>query len=225
MPLLRDEDAAKLREIFDERLIGDVTLVHYTQWESRLIVPGAAQCPSCKDAQALLEEVSATSERIELEVHDFAAELDEAQAAGIDKIPATLIKGEMSDGRVRFFGLPSGYEFASLIEDIIDVGSGSNDLPLDTLEALRGLQKDVHIQVFVTPTCPYCPAAVRTAHKFAMASEHVRADMVAAGEFPQLSQRYQVMAVPKTVINETASFEGAVPEDTFLQRVLEAAGS
>ena len=66
---------------------------------------------------------------------------------------------------------------------------------------------------------------MRTAHKFAMASEHVRADMVAAGEFPQLSQRYQVMAVPKTVINETTSFEGAVPEDIFLQRVLEVAGS
>ena len=56
-----------------------------------------------------------------------------------------------------------------------------------------------------------------------MASEHVRADMVAVGEFPQLSQRYQVMAVPKTVINETTSFEGAVSEDIFLQRVLEAA--
>lgn len=64
---------------------------------------------------------------------------------------------------------------------------------------------------------------MRTAHKFAMASEHVRADMVAVGEFPQLSQRYQVMAVPKTVINETTSFEGAVSEDIFLQRVLEAA--
>ena len=93
MALLRDEDAAKLREIFDERLAGDVTLVHYTQQESRLLVPGAAQCPSCKDARTLLEEVSATSDRIGLEVHDFAAELDEAQAVGVDKIPATLVKG------------------------------------------------------------------------------------------------------------------------------------
>jgi predicted DsbA family dithiol-disulfide isomerase len=58
-----------------------------------------------------------------------------------------------------------------------------------------------------------------------MVSEHVRGDMVAAGEFPQLTQRYQVMAVPKIVINETTSFEGAVPETMFLERVLEAAGS
>ncbi len=91
MALLRDEDAAKLREIFDERLTGDVTLVHYTQQESRLIVPGAVQCPSCKDAQTLLEELSATSEKIELEIHDFAGEIDAAEAAGVDKIPATLV--------------------------------------------------------------------------------------------------------------------------------------
>lgn len=152
MALLRDEDAAKLREIFEERLTGDVTLVHYTQQESRLIVPSAAQCPSCKDASTLLEELSATSDRITLEVHDFAAEIGEAEAAGVDKIPATLVKGEQSDGRVRYFGLPSGYEFASLIEDIIDVGSGMTDLAPETVEALGGLQKDVHIQVFVTPT-------------------------------------------------------------------------
>jgi alkyl hydroperoxide reductase subunit AhpF len=152
MALLRDEDAAKLREIFDERLNGDVTLVHYTQQESRLIVPNVAQCPSCKDAQALLEELSATSDRIALEVHDFAGEIAAAEAAGVDKIPATLVKGEQSDGRVRYFGLPSGYEFASLIEDIIDVGSGTIDLEAETVEVLRGLQKDVHIQVFVTPT-------------------------------------------------------------------------
>jgi alkyl hydroperoxide reductase subunit AhpF len=151
MALLRDEDAAKLREIFDERLTGDVTLVHYTQKESRLVVP-TSQCPSCRDAKALLEELSATSDRITLEEHDFAEELAEAEAGGVDKIPATLVKGEASDGRVRYFGLPSGYEFASLIEDIIDVGAGASDLSPDIVESLGGLQKDVHIQVFVTPT-------------------------------------------------------------------------
>ncbi|HJW76847.1 MAG TPA: thioredoxin family protein [Thermoleophilia bacterium] len=152
MSLLRDEDAAKLREIFDERLTGDVTLAHYTQQKSRLVVPGAAQCSSCRDARTLLEELSATSDRITLEVHDFAAELAEAEAIGVGKIPATLIKGEESDGRVRIFGLPSGYEFAALIEGIIDVGNGTTDLAPEVVTALGGLQKDVHIQVFVTPT-------------------------------------------------------------------------
>lgn len=63
---------------------------------------------------------------------------------------------------------------------------------------------------------------MRTAHKLAMASPRVTADMIEAGEFPELSQRYSVMAVPKIVINETTSFEGALPESMFVEKVLEA---
>lgn len=152
MALLREEDAAKLREIFDERLKGDVTLVHYTQIAGKLIVPGAATCPACKDTRELLQELADTNDHITLELHDFAAEVDQAAKVGVEKIPATLVTSAASDGRVRYFGVPSGYEFASLIEDIIDVGSGTSELAAETEEALKGLQKDVHIQVFVTPT-------------------------------------------------------------------------
>jgi glutaredoxin-like protein len=222
MALLREEDVAKLREIFTERLKGDVTLVHYTQVASKLIVPGAAICPACEDTRQLLEELAETSEHISLEIHDFGAEVDELAKVGITEIPATIVNGATFTGRVRYFGVPSGYEFASLIEDIIDAGAGASDLAPETEAALKGLSKDVHILVFVTPTCPYCPSAVRMAHKLAMASDRVVGDMIEANEFPELSQRYNVMAVPKIVINETTSFEGAVPEAAFLEKVLEA---
>ena len=79
------------------------------------------------------------------------------------------------------------------------------------------------IQVFVTPTCPYCPAAVRMAHKLAMANPNIYGEAVEATEFPALSQKFYVMGVPKTVINEGAvQFEGAYPEDDFVEKVLEA---
>ena len=94
-----------------------------------------------------------------------------------------------------------------------------------TAAALAALSDDVHIQVFASPTCPYCPVAVRAAHKLAMASERVVADCVVAGEFPHLAQKYSVMAVPKTVINETVSFEGALPESDVVAKVVEAAGA
>ncbi len=50
------------------------------------------------------------------------------------------------------------------------------------------------------------------------------ADAIEAGEFPDLAARYQVMGVPKTVVNERVEFVGAVPEDVFVRHVLEAAG-
>ena len=65
---------------------------------------------------------------------------------------------------------------------------------------------------------------MRLAHHLAVASDLVRADCVEATEFPDLAQRYSVMAVPKTVINDRLSFEGALPEADFIDAVLRAAG-
>jgi hypothetical protein len=64
--------------------------------------------------------------------------------------------------------------------------------------------------------------AVRLAHKLAMESDLIRADMVEAIEFPHLANRYHVHGVPRTVINETVHQEGAVPEAMFLAKLLEA---
>jgi len=63
---------------------------------------------------------------------------------------------------------------------------------------------------------------VRLAQHMAIASPRVRAECIEANEFPELSQRYQVMAVPKTVINDKVGFEGAIPERDFLGAVLQA---
>jgi alkyl hydroperoxide reductase subunit AhpF len=80
----------------------------------------------------------------------------------------------------------------------------------------------VHFQVFVTRTCPYCPGAVRLAHRMAMENDLIRADMVEANEFPELSNRYSVMSVPRTVINEDHYFVGVLPEAAFLEATLQS---
>jgi len=146
----------------------------------------------------------------------------EAESVGIDKLPALVLQGDGEDYGVRFFGIPSGYEFASLLEAIRDVAAGQAELEEEVATKLAAVTKPVHIQVFVTPTCPYCPFAVRAAHRFAIASSSIQADMVMAPDFPELSERYEVMAVPTVVINDAVRFEGAIPEEEFAARVLEA---
>ena len=64
---------------------------------------------------------------------------------------------------------------------------------------------------------------MRLAHQFAMESDLVTADMVEATEFPQLSMRYQVRAVPRTIVNETGAIEGGLPEQMFVDQVVAAA--
>ncbi len=60
------------------------------------------------------------------------------------------------------------------------------------------------------------------AHKLAILNEHVTADVVEASEFPDVAQRYQIYGVPKTIINDRISFEGAVPEEQFVGTVVSA---
>jgi predicted DsbA family dithiol-disulfide isomerase len=63
---------------------------------------------------------------------------------------------------------------------------------------------------------------VRLAQHMSVASERVRSTVIEANEFPEISQAYQVMGVPKVVINDRVQFEGALPEPDFLSAVLQA---
>ncbi len=214
MGLLKEKDKEIVKKEFS-KLKNDVTLIVFTQ---------ELECEYCKETRELVEELSTLSDKIKVEVYDFAIDKEKVNEYGIDKIPAIVVKG-VRDYGIRFYGIPAGYEFTTLIEDIIDVSTGESGLLNQTKEKIHTIDKPVHIQVFVTPTCPFCPAAVRTAHKMAIESPLIRADMVEAIEFPHLAHKYGVMGVPKVVINDKISFEGALPEPHFLQHVLLAIGS
>jgi glutaredoxin-like protein len=221
MALLGEKDASDLRRFLGERLRGPVTIEFFTAPSSKPTVRGGGG-GTCADTGRLLAEVAGLSQKIRLEVHDFFAEADAAAAAGVDRIPAIVLKGG-ARGRVRYFGIPSGYELGTLLEQIIDVGNGATDLAERTKQAVRGLVRAVHIRVFVTPACPFCPAAARLAQKMAVESEKVTADVIAAGEFPDLVERYGIRVVPKVFVNETVAFAGAQAEAHFLDSVLRAA--
>ncbi len=204
----------QVREVF-QALAGPVKILMFTAAES--------ECSQCQDARQLVEEVAGLSERIELQAYDLAKDADVAAQYQIEKAPAVAVLtggSQPQDHGIRLYGIPSGYEFSSLIEDILLVSRGSTDLSAQTLAELAKLENPVHIQVFVTPTCPYCPRAVVLAHKLALASDKIRADMVEANEFPELSERYQVYGVPRTVINDVVHIEGAVPEAALVAELM-----
>lgn len=222
MAIISDRDREYIKNLFAQKLSKNVKIVMFTQRESPLVVPGE-ECLYCKETRQILEELASLSPKIELEVHDFYGEKELADKHGVDKIPATLLIPEGEEtARVRFFGIPSGYEFGSLVEDIIDISQGTTSLSPQTKEKLAQLTGDIHIQVFVTPTCPYCPSAVRTAHMMAIESKRIKADMIEAIEFPHLANKYGVRGVPKTIANEIVEIEGALPEQMFVERVLSA---
>lgn len=215
MSLLNADIQSQVKDEF-AKLDQPVKLVVFTQ---------KMECQYCAETRQLVEEVAALSDKLAVEIYDFVDDKPVADRYGIDKIPALAIVADGAapkDYGIRFFGIPSGYEFSSLIEDIVMVSQRDSGLSKQTRAQLAALTEPLHLQVFVTPTCPYCPQAVRLAHMLALESDLVKGDMVEAIEFPYLSQKYQVMGVPRTVINEDIHIEGAAPEAMLMAKVQEA---
>ena len=190
-------------------LTGDVELIVFTQ---------ELECQFCKEARDLILEFGTLSKKIKVKVYDFVKNGDEDLKYNIKKIPAIAIVGK-SDYGIRYYGIPAGYELMVLIDTIIDVSKGSTSLPDAIKIKLAEIKKPVHLQVFVSPTCPYCPKVAKIAHQFAIENENIRSDVIEMMEFPYLTQRYSVMSVPHVVINENTSFVGAQPSEIFIEQI------
>ena len=210
MSLIPDDKKDLLRTEFKEKMLDPVKIVMFTQ---------EIECKFCSDTRQLALEMATLSDKITVEVYDFVANADKAKEYCIDKIPALAIIGKRDFG-VRIYGIPYGYELQTLIEAVINVSKGATDLSDKTKAILAEVKAPVHIQVFVTLTCPHCPVAAAVAHKLAVESLMGRADVIDASEFPQLAQKYSVIGVPKVVINEKVEFVGAFNEDLFAEHVL-----
>ena len=185
-------------------------------------------CDYCNETKQLLEEVVALDQRIELSVHDVDQEPELASRYSVTNVPGIVIAAkdeqEVKNLGIQFSGIPSGHEFSTLINDILMVSRRDSGLDVKTREYLRNLEKPLHLQVFVTPTCPYCPRAVLLAHQMAMENpKMILAEGVEATEVPELANRFNVRGVPQTVINAGAGMVvGAVPEQNLLAQIRQA---
>jgi glutaredoxin-like protein len=212
--MLPDEVRDQVVEAFAD-LKSPVRLVIFTQ---------TLECMYCSENRQLLEEIAGLSDMVSTEVYNFVVDGDTAKEHSVDKIPAVAIMGEEDYG-IRFYGIPAGYEFTTLVHTIRMVGGAGSQLDEETREQLAALTEPVHLMVFVTPTCPYCPQAVVAAYEMAYASPMVRADGIESSEFPHLAVKYQVAGVPRTIINETVDIEGAVPPAMILEKIQEVLAS
>lgn len=141
MALLKEKDVKKLKEVF-AKLEHEVTLKMFTQEN---------ECHYCEHTRELMSEVAGLSDKLRIDVYDFVAEADTAGEHGVDKIPAVLPLGAKDYG-IRFYGIPAGYEFTTLIEDIMDVSRGSPGLPDEITTELAKVDSPVRIQVLFIPT-------------------------------------------------------------------------
>lgn len=141
MSLIQEKDRKQLITIL-KALKNEVKIITFTQ---------EFECGFCRITRELLQEIKTLSEKISLEIYDFVKDTDVVKQYGIDKIPATIVIGDRDYG-IRFYGVPAGYEFTSLIEDIVDASRREPTLQKDVLAELAKVDQPVHIQVLISPT-------------------------------------------------------------------------
>lgn len=195
----------KLEETF-ESLDREVVLETFTQ-------PGVNEefadytLKFCRDLARLSDKIVHTA-------HEIPS--DRATELGVTASPTLCLNPD--DCHIRFLGAPAGEEGKSLITAILLLSLGKSALSELSAQILDGLDEERLAQVFVSPTCPYCPGQVMSAIKCAIAKPGlVKAECVEMNENPELAERYEVGSVPHTVFNDGAHQElGLMPEERFV---------
>jgi glutaredoxin-like protein len=204
---------AQIKDIFEKEFKEPVTVRLFSQ---------AIGCESCQTVEELLKELADVvgEDKIRYEVYSPVLDKEMAEKYGVDRIPTIVIEGDKDYG-IRYIGLPAGLEFSTLVQGILQVSKRKPNLSEKTLEMLEQIDIPIELMVFVTTSCGYCPAAAVMAYNFALASDYITAKVIDASENPDLAERFQVVGVPKIVINNgVAEFVGAQPENAFLGYII-----
>lgn len=144
MSLIEESDKKTIKELFGQKMEGTAHIRFFGSKED---------CQYCTETLDLVKEVAELSDKIDLQVFDKDENPDKVSELGVDKYPAIIfVDDNENDTGVHFYGIPSGYEFGTLIEDIIDVANNHTELSPETINALKQIDQDVTLSVFITPT-------------------------------------------------------------------------
>jgi len=209
--LIDERSRGELREKFRRELQHEVSLS---------VFAGPENAEYCDFTVQLCEELSELDSRIAPTVYQDGDE--EAVKLAITRTPTVLI-GRKQGYKVKYTGAPVGQEAGGFIETISLVSRGESGLQADSRARLQNVDRDVSIQVYVTPNCGYCPRAVLLAHQIAIESKGwVESECVEASQNMDLARQFNVSSVPQQVINgDTDSVSiGVQPEAKFIDDVL-----
>ena len=205
MPAGADDLAARLAA-----LPAPVRLVFFTQ---------TFGCDTCLPARQAVDQIASLSGQITVEEHNVVLDTDEVTTHRIERVPAVAVVGDRDLG-LRFYGVPGGYEMASIVDAVLLAATGDVGLSPESLAAIAVVDRPIDLKVFVTPTCAFCPQAVSMAYRLAAASDQITASAIEATAYPDLVRQYQVTGVPKTVVDGQIEILGAQPEEIFVREVL-----
>lgn len=205
MSALFDEDTvSELRRIFTSlrRSLQDVLVI------DSVLNPGSSgKCGTCPEAKQLAEELSTISRgKVNFEVLDLLS----ARHLKPRYVPAFIY--DTVKKNVRYYGLPSGQEFAPFIY-VHEYISDGVKLQKQVVEEVESIETPMHVKVFVTPECPYCPIVVDFMNQVGIVNSNILVEAIEAFEHPYEADKYHVLYVPYVAITRIEDYDvyGASP--------------
>ncbi len=218
---VRVEIDAETREAIREALEDMVKPVELNVF----IGPSCHYCDEAVKIAKILEEeapIRDGKKLLKVNIYRKGVDDDEFKRQNVERVPSVTLL----DGVIRYTGTPSGEEIRGLIETIIRISQEDSGLDERTIKILKDeLTEDVHVEVIVTPQCPYCPYAALLSNMFAYevwraGRKNFIADTVEAYENPDIADKYNVTSVPAIAINNVLAFVGVPYEEDFIDRIL-----
>lgn len=207
--MLDEQLKEQVRKKLSSEMKGNVKLILFGEGDD---------CTYCLEYKELVEELSSISEKLTSEIYPFSS--PEREKYGVDIAPSLVVYSEDHNTSATFCGPPGSHFFVILLEDIVDASRGSPFISKEIIEKAKSIDFPVTIRVFASQTCPHCPPAVKAAHDFSLINPKIKAQMINSSFFPALCQKYRVMGVPKTVINDRIEFTGAQPPSELLNYIM-----
>ena len=212
--------------VFRDQLAGlsnQVVVEYFGSGESSLTVPGRTPvpCPRCPPTREMLEEIAATSDRVELRIHDVTTEPQLAAELGVDQVPGIVFRGH-AGGRLRLFGLPDMNFMPVLLDGMRHAGRPAGDLPAEIAAILEQFEGDLNVRVIATVTHPASGQAAASAFELASLSDRVTAAVYSMESFPQLVRDLQMTHAPLTFVNDARGFAGAAEPGELARFALES---
>lgn len=213
MPLFDEEVRKQLQDVL-KQMQGNVKLILFTQ---------QVECPFCKEAHEFAQEFAGLDDHLSLEVYRLVEDKAMADRYQVDKVPAMLLLDkDGQDSRIRFYGIPAGYEINSFLFTVLAVSGRKEAVPAEISERIAKIGKETLLQVFVSLTCPNCPDAVIAAAYLALENPKIHAEMIESAMFVHLAIKYNVSGVPKTILNGKGEWVGALPIPVMLDIIEKA---
>ena len=205
-------------------LVDPVTLLLLKRSFSPILLPGqdpSSVADEMYDAEQVVRKLADLSPTIIADIRNVQEETALAKSLAVEELPMMSVSTQ-GENRVRFIGAPTGNLFEGLLKAVRRASTGENEMPVDLLRDLGRVRGDIHLRVFVTPSCPACRPAILSAHCMALASQRIRADIVDATFFIDMAKRFEVHSVPTIILNDRLSV-GRISDDKLLEVVLHAA--